>query len=193
MSQEPSTPVRLVRNFVNTAEPQLGTDQLVPSTAAGCLQRLGLATADAQLGAGDLALLVGVREGLREVLLGHAGHETSASVLSGLDGLLHSVPLTVRLAGGSATLTAVEDGVAHRAVAAILSAVVIAPPDEWSRLKVCARDSCRWAFYDASRNRSGRWCSMAGCGNIVKMRRAYRTRTARATEVPDVRDQTAPR
>jgi predicted RNA-binding Zn ribbon-like protein len=33
------------------------------------------------------------------------------------------------------------------------------------------------AFSDSSRNRSGRWCSMASCGNIVKMRRAYRART----------------
>jgi predicted RNA-binding Zn ribbon-like protein len=43
----------------------------------------------------------------------------------------------------------------------------------WARLKVCARDSCRWAYYDRSRNRSSRWCTMAGCGNIVKMRRAH--------------------
>ncbi len=42
---------------------------------------------------------------------------------------------------------------------------------EWERLKVCARDTCRWAFYDASRNHARRWCSMAGCGNYVKMRR----------------------
>jgi predicted RNA-binding Zn ribbon-like protein len=48
----------------------------------------------------------------------------------------------------------------------------------WERLKVCDRDSCRWAFYDTSRNRAGRWCSMAGCGNHIKMKRAYATRKA---------------
>ncbi|QYN40685.1 CGNR zinc finger domain-containing protein [Pseudonocardia sp. DSM 110487] len=52
----------------------------------------------------------------------------------------------------------------------------------WERLKVCARESCRWAYYDTSRNRSGRWCSMAGCGNQVKMRRAYATRRRRGGE-----------
>lgn len=41
----------------------------------------------------------------------------------------------------------------------------------WSRVKVCARDTGRWAFYDASRNRSGTWCSMQVCGNREKMRR----------------------
>jgi hypothetical protein len=65
---EPPPPVRLIRDFVNTAEPQLGTDQLVPLTAAERLERLGLVTPDARLAATDLPPLVGVREGLREVL-----------------------------------------------------------------------------------------------------------------------------
>jgi len=45
----------------------------------------------------------------------------------------------------------------------------------WSRLKVCANETCQLAFYDSSRNRSGRWCSMATCGNRMKGR-AYRQR-----------------
>jgi predicted RNA-binding Zn ribbon-like protein len=181
MSGEPSPSVCLVRDFVNTAEPQLGTDQLVPSTAPESLQRLGLVAADAHVPADELSLLVGVREGLRQVLLDHAGHDAEAAPLSDLDELLNRVPLTLGLATGTAVLRAIEDRAAHRVIAAVLSAVITTPPEEWARLKVCARDSCRWAFFDTSRNRSGRWCSMAGCGNIVKMRRAYRTRTARTT------------
>ena len=173
MSGEPSSPVRLVRDFVNTAEPQLGTDQLEPGTAGACLERLGLVVTGARVAAEDLALLIGVREGLRGVLLGHAGHDGEAPPSGDLDDLLRTVPLTVRLATGTATVRAVEDRAAHRVIAAVLSAVIAAPPEEWTRLKVCARDSCRWAFFDTSRNRSGRWCSMAGCGNIVKMRRAH--------------------
>jgi predicted RNA-binding Zn ribbon-like protein len=54
----------------------------------------------------------------------------------------------------------------------------------WNRLKVCSNDACQRAFYDSSRNRSGRWCSMATCGNRMKGR-AYRQRhgTARPTEM----------
>lgn len=178
MIMEPSPSARLIRDFINTAEPQLGTDQLTSSTASDCLQRLGLVAGDVRFPATDLALLIGVREGLREVLLGHARHDKQASVLSELDGLLGGIPLTLRLGSGEASLRAVEDRVVHQAIAGVLSAVIATPPEEWVRLKVCARDSCRWAFFDASRNRSGRWCSMAGCGNIVKMRRAYRTRRA---------------
>jgi predicted RNA-binding Zn ribbon-like protein len=46
----------------------------------------------------------------------------------------------------------------------------------WERFKACDRDTCRWAFYDHSKNRSGRWCSMGVCGNREKSLRAYRRR-----------------
>lgn len=45
----------------------------------------------------------------------------------------------------------------------------------WSHLKQCADDDCRAVFYDRSKNRSGRWCSMASCGNRAKVR-AWRER-----------------
>ncbi len=178
MSEEPPDPIRLIRGFVNTAEPELGTDQLVPTTAATSLHRIGLVEDGAHLVAADLRLLVGVREGLRQLLLGHAGPEPGERSRDELDAILGEVPLTIRLAGDEVSIRAVESRISHRVIAAVLSAVVAARPEDWLRLKVCARDSCRWAFYDTSRNRSGRWCSMAGCGNIVKMRRAYRTRKA---------------
>lgn len=44
------------------------------------------------------------------------------------------------------------------------------------RLKACANPDCQWVYYDASRNRSGRWCSMGECGDVMKAR-AYRART----------------
>jgi predicted RNA-binding Zn ribbon-like protein len=43
----------------------------------------------------------------------------------------------------------------------------------WPRLKACR--NCRWAFFDYSRNRTARWCSMTLCGNRQKTRR-YRKR-----------------
>ena len=45
----------------------------------------------------------------------------------------------------------------------------------WARLKACRWDTCQWAFYDTSKNRSGSWCSMAVCGNRAKAA-AYRRR-----------------
>ena len=44
-----------------------------------------------------------------------------------------------------------------------------------SRLRICAAEDCRRAFYDNSRNGLGKWCSTAACGNRMKTR-AYRQR-----------------
>ena len=50
---------------------------------------------------------------------------------------------------------------------------------EWARLKACANPDCQWVYYDGSRNRSGRWCSMNECGDVMKAR-AYRRRARQA-------------
>lgn len=49
--------------------------------------------------------------------------------------------------------------------------------DRFSRLKICASDECRWAFFDSSKNRGGTWCKMETCGNRINNRR-YRKRVA---------------
>jgi len=50
----------------------------------------------------------------------------------------------------------------------------------WPRLRVCANDTCRWAFYDRSKNRQGHWCDMAVCGNRLKNRELRARRRAEA-------------
>jgi predicted RNA-binding Zn ribbon-like protein len=44
-----------------------------------------------------------------------------------------------------------------------------------AKLRLCANPSCRWAFYDLSRNRSRKWCDSQECGNVMKAR-AFRAR-----------------
>ena len=96
--------------------------------------------------------------------------------------MLGSTPLVVRFdAAGARTLAPADAAPVETATAALLAAVDEARTEGvWERLKVCARDECRWAYYDASRNRSGRWCSMTDRGNRVKMRRAYAARSGRS-------------
>lgn len=47
---------------------------------------------------------------------------------------------------------------------------------ELYKLKQCVDDSCGWLFWDTSRNRSRRWCSMEDCGNRAKAKRFYRSK-----------------
>ncbi|MCG5439108.1 CGNR zinc finger domain-containing protein [Micromonospora foliorum] len=47
----------------------------------------------------------------------------------------------------------------------------------WSRLRLCANEVCRAAFYDTTRNRSRRWHSYGYCGNRTNVA-AHRARSA---------------
>ena len=52
------------------------------------------------------------------------------------------------------------------------SAIELLTSDELDRVKQCG--GCDWLFFDKSRNRSRRWCSMDACGNRTKMARRYK-------------------
>jgi predicted RNA-binding Zn ribbon-like protein len=167
-----------VQAFVNTADVEAGTDELATLDALRAwLAARNLLAVDAAVAPADLTRAVAVREGLREVLLGHAGHPVDAEVVQRLNDALADVALhAVFDAGGGCRIEPAKHGV-EAALGRVLGFVAQAVEDgTWPRLKACSKDSCRWAFYDASRNRSGRWCSMAVCGNREKMRRAYAAR-----------------
>ncbi|MCP2030738.1 putative RNA-binding Zn ribbon-like protein [Okibacterium sp. HSC-33S16] len=163
----------LVRDFVNTVEWQIDNDSWQdPSDLAGwCTNKLGWQGHD--LNADDLDLAKRLREGLRSVLLMHAGHYPFAKPLEELNDALRRLPLRMSFDdGGAFSLSAAGASGIAPALTPVLSAVEAARADgNWTRLKACSRDTCRWAYWDNSRNQSGRWCSMAGCGNYIKMRR----------------------
>jgi predicted RNA-binding Zn ribbon-like protein len=54
------------------------------------------------------------------------------------------------------------------------SAADLLTSPELYRVGICAdEDGCGFAFFDTSRNRSRRWCSMEDCGNRAKAQRHY--------------------
>lgn len=72
-----------------------------------------------------------------------------------------------------------EDG--WRAVMAVVAASYadMLVTGALDRVRVCANPSCSYMFHDESRNGSRRWCDVAVCGNLVKVRR-HRIRAVRA-------------
>jgi len=63
------------------------------------------------------------------------------------------------------------------------SAVELLTQGELRRVKECPLpEGCSWLFYDQSKNASRRWCSMEGCGTLVKMRRYHARRRSVRTE-----------
>lgn len=61
------------------------------------------------------------------------------------------------------------------------SAVDILTDDDVRLVRACANPRCSVIFVDRSKNHSRRWCSMAQCGNLMKVTRFYqRQRAARS-------------
>ena len=172
----------VLRDFVNTLEPQVDEESLgSPGDLQAWLVGRGLLAASASLTATDLVAAVTIREGLRAVLLGHAGHAPDHDAIRALNRVLATIPVRLDFDETGYRLRGANETPFGQATAALADAIRRCSEDgTWRRLKVCARDTCRWAFYDASRNQVRRWCSMAGCGNHIKMRRAYRVRKARS-------------
>ena len=179
--------IRLVRDFVNTYEPQVDKESLPTSDALrDWLADQGLVPLEAPVDDGDLAAARAVREGFRNVLLSHAGHAPDAGAIAKLRDALAHLPVRLDFDDGDYRLASIRTDPVGQALGQLLDAVrQTGQEGTWPRLKVCARDTCRWAFYDASRNQVRRWCSMAGCGNYVKMRRASAARKARTTSTGD--------
>src|SRR5262245_42973864 len=174
-----------VREFVNTLDIELGTDELdSPEALIRWLRARDLVgPAPGEATEGDLQRAIAMREGLRLVLLGHVGR-THPVPAQASDLQAAAAGLTARLqVGDDGTVQLVPgsepgSGPGETGLAALmLIAAVAAIQGTWRRLKVCSADDCRWAFYDRSPTRSGCWCSMAVCGSRAKSR-AYRSRTA---------------
>lgn len=176
----------LVHDFVNTVEWQTDEDRWrTPADVASWFKEhtdrvVGGITTD------DVVLARRVREGLRSMLLINAGHDPLATSIDALNEVLVLVPLRMRFdESGSATFSAAPSSGFTDALAVILEAIeTLRGHGGWPRLKACSRDSCRWAYWDSSRNMSGRWCSMVGCGNYVKMRRRNTPERADGDVIP---------
>ncbi|MBT0992815.1 CGNR zinc finger domain-containing protein [Cellulomonas sp. DKR-3] len=157
---------------VNTLEPwiTLGTE---PGVAPGRLERVRalLNTDDRfhgveRLGAQAPAGLRELRDGLRAYVV--AGEQEALDrVAAG-----HRLVLRVTADGPALVPSDEEDHVAGL----LVDVLEEHRAGRLQRLKACANPACQWVYYDASRNRSGRWCSMGECGDVMKAR-AYRARS----------------
>lgn len=123
----------------------------------------------------DRRLAVQVRDALRSAASANSVQGREWSDVAGRT--FGELPLVVRFGEASEPeLASGEDGV-RGALGRILADVVVAASrGTWARMKICAAEDCRWAYYDHSKSRTGRWCAMETCGNRHKTRRYRRKR-----------------
>lgn len=167
----------VVQAFVNTVDIESGEEALSdPDALRSWLVAHGLLEPGTPLTDSDLRHAVAFRETLRALAYGnHEGGPDPAAVAA-----MNRIAAGARLRigfdrRGEAVLEPDVLGL-DGAVARLLAVVYAAMRDgTWHRFKACRNDTCRWVFYDRSRNRSSSWCTMAVCGNRRKAR-AYRRR-----------------
>jgi predicted RNA-binding Zn ribbon-like protein len=167
----------LVQAFINTYDPEPGQEDLrAPDELRSWLAGHGLARGDEALTDADLNNTRTVREALRALLETNNGAPVDSQAIAVLNRAGDDAKLQARFdAEGRARLEPATTGI-EGALGRLLAIVYTAMADDtWNRLKACRSATCRWAFYDHSKNHSAAWCTMATCGSRHKAR-AYRQR-----------------
>jgi predicted RNA-binding Zn ribbon-like protein len=165
--------VAVVRDFVNTDDHELGTDELENVDGLSrWLEQAGLADGADRATSEELDLGRKLRAGLRRAL--ELNHDGETGSLPTLGEALAELPVTLTWNGVAPVLTTDAEGALGGLARVAVSAHEAVASGDWSRLKICAFDECEWAYYDHSKNRSRAYCEY-GCGNKLKTR-AYRAR-----------------
>ena len=182
--------VRLVNEFLNTLDletfgehagkPDEEREGLrSPERLKAWLVRRGLLGREVTVSEADRQLAVQVRDALRSAALVNSVPARERSDSAGQS--FGQLPLVVRFGDASKPELASREGGVKGALGSILADVVVASSKgTWARMKICAAEDCRWAYYDHSKSRTGKWCAMETCGNRHKIRRYRRKKRSSA-------------
>ncbi len=172
-----------VQAFVNTTVPERGDELSGPQQLGRWLARHKLHDAGVVPSGDDFRRTLEVRAGLRQLVLATTlGREPDPEAVARLERATAGFSSGLRFDAGGPAGFASAAGSVGDALGPLLAAVVAAQlAGQWSLFKLCARDDCRQAFFDASQNRTGRWCNVR-CGDRVRAA-AYR-KTDRYTPRP---------
>src|SRR5262245_3765540 len=173
-------PLYLVQRFVNTIDLEDGDEELSsPEALRDWLVERDLMDAGEAGGAGALRRALEAREGLRALMLANNGLPLDAEKVEDLDRVASRATVRVSFVPGEEPALVADERGVDGALARLMAIVAASVEDgSWQRLKACKHDTCLWAFYDRSKNRSGKWCKMEVCGNVEKAR-AFRGRLRR--------------
>ncbi|HSJ50946.1 MAG TPA: CGNR zinc finger domain-containing protein [Actinomycetota bacterium] len=170
--------LELVQRFLNLHEHAPGTEADLPPTremVEAFLREQGLLRPNERFTERDRETALQLHAALHAKVRSNAGEPTPSSELATLDRVARAARLRPSFGPDEPNLVPEARGVAG-ALGRLLAIVFLADLDgSWGHLKECADETCRSVFYDRSRNRSGRWCSMSACGNRAKVR-AWRER-----------------
>jgi predicted RNA-binding Zn ribbon-like protein len=176
LNNGPRPEIDLLVEFVNTRDIEEATDSLGDPSSLGAWIAEHTGDHLPELDEGDLERVLELREALRAVLRANNGVDVGERELEPLRAAAERSRYRLTFAPGARLELAPARADLPAFEARLLLAIERLQCEEaWLRLKACTDESCQWAFYDATRNRSRTWCSMDVCGNREKTRR-YRER-----------------
>jgi predicted RNA-binding Zn ribbon-like protein len=169
-----------VRAFVNSVDYEDGTEALSdPPALVRWLADRDLIEAGATASPADLRRAIEVREALRALMAANNGGGPTDAATDTLRAAADRAQVALDFRADGSHLEPRAGGV-DGALGRMLGRVHAAQHDgTWARMKACPWHTCRWGFYDNTKNRSGRWCNMGVCGNRAKAK-AYRERASAA-------------
>ena len=172
--------IGLVQAFVNSVDLEDGPEALTsPEALATWLSDRGLVPAGAASDQDDLRHAIALRAALRGIIGAKSGAAVYPVDVATLNEAASASKLRARFGSdGAARLEPEVSGVTGALGRIVAAAFAAMADDDWARLKLCGSQTCRWAFFDRSRNHSSRWCTMASCGNREKARRFRREHAA---------------
>lgn len=129
---------------------------------------------------------IGFRDVLRDMVEGVArGEAVRQAAIEEINGVLRGrrgYTQVVRSGDGFEGRFVAESGGESGGISPVAqSAAELLASGDLSRIKKCENPECALHFYDTSKNRSRRWCSMAACGNVMKARAHYRRHRRQGT------------
>ena len=161
--------LELVRAFVSTLPLGKRADELAtPERLGRWLEERGLLDGGIALGEEDRQRALGLRRGLRTLMLANSGVEGDPDVIAKIEDAAAAGRVALRYEAGVPTgigpASRRFDGARGAIVGIVLTARLVG---SWPQLKICAAKDCGRAFFDASPNHTGVWCTPQ-CGERTR-------------------------
>lgn len=159
----------LVHGFLNTWSDELGIEDFeTASSTEAWMREAGLWTGARKMTLTQHKRIVGFRNDLRSWIIDHKNPQS-------LNDLSSLIPLSAEFRSTGEIKLRPSGNACDRALGTLISVISESIQNgSWDRLKCCDLATCGWAFYDPTRSRTKRWCSMKTCGSRHKSREYYK-------------------
>ncbi|NER79744.1 MAG: CGNR zinc finger domain-containing protein [Leptolyngbya sp. SIO1D8] len=157
-----------VHGFLNTWSDELGIEDFsTPQSTEKWLRDAGLWEGNKKMNEDEHRRILAFRGQVRRCVLRQDSPERLTDTIS-------HVSFRLRFEEDHPALIPVTRSSCDRVIGLLIAIIYRSMIDgTWVRFKCCALPTCGWAYYDTTKSRTKRWCSMQTCGSRNKARRYY--------------------